>query len=73
MNRFLTWLATSPLASAAKVGVAASLGYVLADPDILGLPPVAVVGIVAGLPVLINWLNPADTRYGRNDDTNGPE
>lgn len=68
MNRFLTWLATSPLASAVKVGAAASLGYVLADPDILGLPPVAVVGIVAGLPVLINWLNPADTRYGRSDD-----
>lgn len=67
MDRFLAWLATSPLASAAKVGLAASLGYVLADPDILGVPPIVAVGVVAGLPVLINWLNPEDTRYGRGE------
>lgn len=64
MDKFLAWLAVSPLATALKVGVAASLGYVLADPDILGLPPVAAVGIVAAIPVVINWLNPQDDRYG---------
>lgn len=68
MSKFLAWLAASPLATAAKVGAAATLGYILAEPDLLGLPPVVVVGIVAALPVLINWLNPADTRYGHGSD-----
>lgn len=67
MDLFLAWLATSPLASAAKVGLAASLGYVLADPDILGVPPIVAVGVVAAIPVVINWLNPADERYGRGE------
>lgn len=64
MDKFLAWLAVSPVATALKVGVAASLGYVLANPDILGVPPVVAVGVVAALPVLINWFNPADDRYG---------
>lgn len=64
MSKFLAWLAASPLATAAKVGAAAALGYILMEPDTLGLPPIAVVGIVAAIPVLINWLNPADDRYG---------
>jgi hypothetical protein len=64
VSKFLAWLAASPLATAAKVGVAASLGYILMEPDTLGLPPIVVVGIVAAIPVLINWLNPADDRYG---------
>lgn len=64
MSKFLAWLAASPLATAAKVGAAASLGYILMEPDTLGLPPIVVVGIVAAIPVLINWLNPADDRYG---------
>lgn len=64
MEKFLKWLAASPIASALKVGFAASLGYIAADPDLLGLPPVVAVGLVAAIPVLINWLNPEDTRYG---------
>lgn len=68
MTRFWTWLATSPLASAAKVGLAASLGYVLADPDVLGMPPIVTVGVVVAIPVVINWLNPEDTRYGRSKE-----
>lgn len=63
-DKFMAWLATSPLASAFKVGLAASLGYILAEPDILGVPPIVAVGIVAAIPVVINWLNPVDTRYG---------
>ena len=65
IDKFLAWLAVSPLASAFKVGLAATLGYILADPDIMGLPPILAVGVVAALPVLINWINPADYRYGR--------
>lgn len=64
VKKFLEWLAASPLASAVKVGFAATLGYILAQPETLGLPPWAVVGIVAALPVIINWLNPEDSRYG---------
>lgn len=63
-DKFMAWLATSPLATAFKVGLAASLGYILAEPDILGVPPIVAVGIVAAIPVVINWLNPVDTRYG---------
>jgi len=64
VNKFFVWLAGSPLATAAKVGLAASLAYVLANPDLLDLPPVVAVGIAAALPVVINWINPEDGRYG---------
>ena len=64
MEHFLNWLASSPLGTAVKVGVAASLGWVVGNPDALNLPPVALVGLVSAIPVLINWLNPADGRYG---------
>lgn len=67
MDKFFKWLSDSPLASAFKVGLAASLGYVLADPDILGVPPVVAVAVVAAIPVIINWLNPEDTRYGNRE------
>ena len=65
MNMALTWLATSPLASAAKVAVSAALVWLVDNATTLNLPPVAQVALLAGLPVLINSLNPADTRYGR--------
>lgn len=65
MNNFLKWLATSPIASALKVGAAASLGWLVNNTDSLNVPPVAAVALVAALPVLINWANPQDTRYGK--------
>lgn len=68
MENFLYWLASSPLASAVKVGVAASLAWVVGNPNALNLPPVALVGLTAALPVLINWLNPADGRYGKGEE-----
>lgn len=66
MNVFFDWLATSPLATALKVGVAASLGWVVDNQESLNVAPVASVALVAGIPVLINWLNPEDYRYGVN-------
>lgn len=66
MNPFFNWLATSPLATAVKVAVAASLGWLLDNQEALNVPPVALVGLVAGIPVVINWLNPEDYRYGVN-------
>lgn len=65
MENVLNWLASSPLASFAKVSAAAALAWLLANPDYMNLPPIASVALGAGLPVLINWLNPMDGRYGR--------
>lgn len=65
MEKFLVWLADSPIATAAKVALAAVLAYVIASPEAFGLPPVVGVAVAAAFPVLINWLNPEDTRYGK--------
>jgi hypothetical protein len=68
MEKFLSWLANSPLASALKIGLAASLGWFLANPDVLDIHPAAAIAFTAALPVIINWLNPDDLRYGNHGD-----
>jgi hypothetical protein len=62
---FLTWLAHSPIASFFKVFSAGVLGWVLINAESLGLHPAAALGLAAGLPILINWLNPEYDNYGR--------
>jgi hypothetical protein len=62
---FLTWLAHSPIASFFKVFGAGVLGWVLINADALGLHPALALGLAAGLPILINWLNPEYDNYGR--------
>jgi hypothetical protein len=62
---FLTWLAHSPLASFFKVFSAGVLGWLLINFDTLGIHPAAALGLVSGLPILINWLNPEYDNYGR--------
>jgi len=62
---FLTWLAHSPLASFFKVFAAGVLAWVLMNPERLGLHPAAAMGLAAGLPIVINWLNPEYDNYGR--------
>jgi hypothetical protein len=62
---FLTWLAHSPIASFFKVFGAGVLGWVLMNAESLGLHPAAALGLAAGLPILINWLNPEYDNYGR--------
>lgn len=68
MDTFLAWLATSPLATAAKVAVAAVLAYIISAPEAFGLSPVLGVAAAAAFPVLINWLNPEDGRYGKGSE-----
>ena len=68
MESFLYWLACSPIASAIKVGLAASLGWIISNPDTLNVTPVVSIGLVSAIPVLINWLNPADGRYGKGEE-----
>lgn len=65
-NDVLTWLAQSPLASALKIGLSAALVWVVDNAYSLELEPIVSVALTAALPVLINALNPADSRYGRN-------
>lgn len=64
MENFLSWLASSPLASFAKIFVAGVLGWVAVNADTFNVHPAIAIGIASALPVVINWLNPEDARYG---------
>lgn len=64
MSSFLQWLATSPIASFAKVFVAGVLGWVVINIDSFGLHPAIAIGFASALPILVNWFNPEDSRYG---------
>jgi len=68
MENFLEWLASSPLASFAKIFGAGVLGWLLINIDTLGVHPAVAIGLVSALPVVINWLNPVDSRYGNEGD-----
>jgi hypothetical protein len=64
MSKFLQWLASSPLASFAKIFGAGVLGWVVLNLDSLNIHPALAIGLASAIPVIINWLNPDDTRYG---------
>lgn len=66
---YLIWLANSPIGTALKVGAAAALLWLVENVANTSLPGYVQVSLIAGLPVIINWLNPADTRYGVNSET----
>jgi hypothetical protein len=66
--KFLEWLAVSPLASFVKIFAAGVLGWVVVNVDSLSLHPAIAIGIASALPVVINWLNPVDSRYGNEGD-----
>jgi hypothetical protein len=64
------WLATNPMGGFVKVAIGAMLVWVIDNLSTLQIPEIAQVGLIAGLPILINWLNPDDPRYGKvNDET----
>lgn len=64
MEKLLSWLANSPLASFVKIFAAGVLGWFVVNMDSLNVHPALAIGIASALPVVINWLNPNDTRYG---------
>lgn len=64
MKEFEAWLATSPTASFLKIMVAAGLGAVGSWVVTAQVHPLVVAIAAAVIPVVINWLNPADPRYG---------
>lgn len=62
------WLATNPMGGFVKVAIGAMLVWVIDNLSTLQIPEIAQVGLIAGLPILINWLNPDDPRYGKVTD-----
>jgi hypothetical protein len=64
MEQLKVWLAYSPLASFAKIFGAGVLGWVLMNLDTLDIHPAVAMSLASGIPILINWLNPVDNRYG---------
>tara|TARA_R110000823_G_scaffold238639_2_gene363950 strand:+ start:350 stop:565 length:216 start_codon:yes stop_codon:yes gene_type:complete len=62
------WLATNPMGGFAKVAIGAMLVWIIDNLSTLQIPEIAQVGLIAGLPILINWLNPGDARYGKLSD-----
>lgn len=75
MSSFSAWFADSPLASflkifgayliATAVGAWATSGSISLD----AWQTWVIGGLVSAAPVVVNWLNPADVRYGRVSDT----
>ena len=59
------WLATSPVASFLKITMGAALGGLLSWLLTADIAPLWVAIGSAVIPILINYLNPDDTRYGR--------
>lgn len=65
------WLATTPLGTAAKAFAAIVLTLALVDwqsrggIDFTAWQTWVLGGLAAAVPPVVNWLNPADGRYGR--------
>jgi hypothetical protein len=78
MNVFLNWLATSPLASALKVGLgflltAAVMAWTTTGTIDFAAWQTWVIGALGvSVPIVVNALNPDDSRYGRAKDP-GPD
>lgn len=64
MNSFLLWLANSPLASFAKIFCAGIIGWIILNIGELNLHPAIAISLASALPIIVNWLNPVDARYG---------
>jgi len=73
MNDVAQWLGTSPLASFLKVFVSVLLTVAVAEWAEVGdigfdnWQTWVIAGLVSAIPVLANWLNPNDPRYGKTE------
>lgn len=63
-QRFLDWMASTRTGSIFKIALGAILAYVAEAVTDWDLPPILAGVIIVVVPVLINELNPRDTRYG---------
>lgn len=64
MTRFEDWLATSPNATWLKVAVGAAIGALASYVATSDLHPLIIAICAAVAPVVVNWCNRADSRYG---------
>lgn len=68
--RFWYWLGRSPIASAVKVGISVILAMAVADWTSAGSISLGrwqtwvIAAASSMLPVIVNYLNPTDGRYG---------
>lgn len=65
LEQLLIWFAKSPLAAFLRVFAAGVLGWIILNADQLDMHPALIIPLVSALPILIAWLNPADTRFGK--------
>ena len=65
MTRFEEWLATSPNATWLKVAVGAAVGALASWVATSEVHPLIIAICAAVCPVIVNWANKADFRYGR--------
>jgi hypothetical protein len=72
VEAFEEWLATSPLASVLKIATGAALGALMSWAATAEIHPLAVAIIAAVVPVVVNWLNPHDYRYGAGSAIGAP-
>lgn len=74
MTGFAQWLAATPLGTALKAFIAIILTLALVDWQTRGAIDLAnwqawvLAGLASALPVITNYLNPADGRYGKGSD-----
>lgn len=78
--RFMIWLGRSPIASAFKVGISVLLAMAVAEWTQSGTIAFdkwqtwVIAACASALPVIINYLNPQDGRYGDvAERTNTPD
>ena len=69
-----TWLANTPLGGAFKTFLAVLLAAVVGDWATAGEISLGnwqtwvIAALVSAVPVVVNWLNPADGRYGKSNE-----
>lgn len=65
MTQFEAWLGSSPTASFLKIALAAALGALGSYVATAEVHPLVVALAAAVIPVIVNFLNPGDARYGK--------
>lgn len=65
-DKIFSWFATSPLATAARIGIGAALTYIIDNIGGFNLPPATQVMIVAAVSTALRYFNPKDGVYGTN-------
>lgn len=73
-DKLFSWFATSPLSTAARIGVGAALAFIIDNIGGFNLTPPQQVLVVAAVSSAMRWFNPADGVYGKNaTEVDAPE